>query len=230
MEEVVIPEGVQSLESHAFSRCYNLKRVALPRSLRCIDSYAFEDCFKLEELSLPEGLERIESLAFRYTSLKRLECLSSHFVVEHGALYTADKSELVYVCGDVEHLELPASVRVIRDDTIQIHRKLKRLILPSGLTKLGYDALCRCTALTELHLPEGLIDLGPDNFYGFVSLREIYIPKSLIDSLLSKGQKMPGFGGCDALEHIYVPEGYEEACRKILRPDLHQCVSPMPMQ
>jgi hypothetical protein len=44
VENIVIPEGVEVIESSAFRDCKGLKKVALPSTLRRIERWAFVNC------------------------------------------------------------------------------------------------------------------------------------------------------------------------------------------
>ena len=54
--EVVIPDGVATIESRAFSGCVNLQRVTLPGNVTGIGEGAFENCASLTEINLPAKL------------------------------------------------------------------------------------------------------------------------------------------------------------------------------
>ena len=95
LEEVILPEGLTTIGSRAFTGCTSLKEISLPESLQTIGNYAFEesglqsiripngitsiplccfkDCEQLEEAILPEGLKTIGYQAFKNcTSLKEI--------------------------------------------------------------------------------------------------------------------------------------------------------------
>lgn len=65
IEELVLPEGVESIGSDAFAHVRALKRVAFPSSLKTIGSYAFYDCNQLGNISLPTSLQSIPEYAFQ---------------------------------------------------------------------------------------------------------------------------------------------------------------------
>ena len=53
--DVIIPDGVTTIERDAFKNCRKLKSIILPSSLREIQGYAFSDCTSLQSITLPEG-------------------------------------------------------------------------------------------------------------------------------------------------------------------------------
>ena len=64
IHELVIPEGVKSIEKFAFYRCEGLTSVTLPSTLESIGKYAFESCISLSEITIPEGVTSIGYSAF----------------------------------------------------------------------------------------------------------------------------------------------------------------------
>ena len=66
MEELVINEGLQKIESYAFWSCKNLKKVNFPATLLSIGNKAFESTALQGNLYLPDSLQNIETCAFSY--------------------------------------------------------------------------------------------------------------------------------------------------------------------
>ena len=65
LEELVLPEGVESIGYRAFGSLWSLKRVAFPSSLKTIGTYAFSGCNQLGSISLPTSLQSIPQYAFQ---------------------------------------------------------------------------------------------------------------------------------------------------------------------
>lgn len=60
-----IPEGVETIRSKAFYKCYELTDIKLPSTLKAIEEKAFFRC-NLKSIVLPEGLETIGKDAFAF--------------------------------------------------------------------------------------------------------------------------------------------------------------------
>jgi len=63
--EVIIPNGVTSIENWAFQDCACLSGVTLPKSVSSIGESAFQGCVGLTEITIPDGVVKIGRFAFR---------------------------------------------------------------------------------------------------------------------------------------------------------------------
>ena len=86
LTEVVLPEGLVSIGSQAFSRSA-VSSINFPSTLRTIYDNAFWECDGLTSVKLPEGLETIGSFAFAECSnLKSLEIPSTVTSIGSGVI------------------------------------------------------------------------------------------------------------------------------------------------
>ena len=65
LENVTLPDSLETLGEFAFTNCKSLKSLTLPDSLTTILNYAFENCTGLTELVIPAGVKIIEADAFK---------------------------------------------------------------------------------------------------------------------------------------------------------------------
>ena len=86
LKEVILPEGLVSIGSNAFSRSA-VSSINFPSSLRIIYDNAFWECNSLTSVKLPEGLETIGGFAFAECSnLKSLEIPSTVTSIGSGVI------------------------------------------------------------------------------------------------------------------------------------------------
>ena len=64
LENIVIPESVESIEMFAFCICENLKTIVLPSRCTTIKAYAFILCFNLSKIVIPDSVTFIGQNAF----------------------------------------------------------------------------------------------------------------------------------------------------------------------
>lgn len=79
--------------------------------------------------------------------------------------------------------------------------KIKKVILPDGITAIGYGAFLNCTALTEIDIPESVTGIDAGAFRNCYSLSWVTLPEQL--EYLGQG----AFDCCISLGHIFLPEG-----------------------
>ncbi len=96
-EEIVVPNGVETIPKGAFWNCRQLKNVQLPATVTSIGESAFCICEALEEITLPEGLQTIESNAFyQCTNLKKIVLPASLTEVYPNSFYACHPALVVY--------------------------------------------------------------------------------------------------------------------------------------
>ncbi len=72
-KNVIIPEGITSINSYAFYGCSTLRSIVIPDSVTAISEYAFANCSALANMSLGNGVEKINTNAF--AGCKKLESI-----------------------------------------------------------------------------------------------------------------------------------------------------------
>lgn len=72
VEEVVLPEGIETIDSDAFNFCTKLRKINFPETLKVIDHGAFNGCFSLETVILPKVMKEINNYAFYAVGIKHL--------------------------------------------------------------------------------------------------------------------------------------------------------------
>lgn len=64
INEVIIPEGVTSIDTGAFAFCIGLKRITIPDSVTSIGEYSFYNCRSLTYITIPKSVTSIKYSAF----------------------------------------------------------------------------------------------------------------------------------------------------------------------
>lgn len=176
-----IPEGVEEVESYAFSGCSELSIVRLPASLGYISSYAFSGCIALTSLSVAEG----NSVYFS----------SGNCVIER------ETSTLAIGCtGSV--IPSDGSVKALAAYSFS-GSGIKSIVIPDGIDISEPGVFRGCSSLTSVTLPEGAETISSQMFYNCHDLTSVDIP----DSVKTIGDT--AFGGCDALTTLPMGAGVE---------------------
>ena len=157
IKDLVIPDGVTSVHSYAFSGCSALTSVTIPSSVGGISRDAFQDC---------SGLQKV---------------IISDIAAWCGVVFGGETSNPLFYA---HHL--------YSDENTEI----KDLVIPDGVTSIGYYAFTGCSGLTSLTIPNGITEIGNYVFDGCSGLTSLIIPNSVLDIGSST------FRGCSGLTSL----------------------------
>ncbi|MBQ8765230.1 MAG: leucine-rich repeat domain-containing protein [Clostridia bacterium] len=102
-----IPDGVETIRSKAFYKCYPLKEIEIPDSVKRIEEKAFFRCDKITELKLPQALEFIGKDAFSYCSgLAELNIPANIKQIDTYAFYNCNNLLTINVDAKESDIEL----------------------------------------------------------------------------------------------------------------------------
>lgn len=104
-------------------------------------------------------------------------------------------------CEALTQVTLPASLRIIGDNSFTRCYKLAEVNIPAGVTKIGKQAFEFCTALVKVDFPAGLTEIGENAFYACRTLSEVKIPAGV-----TRIEKET-FRECSGLTRLDLPEG-----------------------
>jgi len=126
--EIVIPEGVDSINVNAFNGCTNITSVIIPKSVKVVGEGAFEGCTNLSDVKivvkLEEGVERICKNAFKgCTKLTEIYLPSTIKYIEEGVFRN---------CSNLGSIAIPEKVKTIEKNTFDNCSSLKSESFPDG--------------------------------------------------------------------------------------------------
>lgn len=155
----------------------SLREYAIPSSVSEIIQEAFYNCRHLKTLVLPLRLKSVNG--HHFSNCDSLYSISvdeknPYLCSDGSALYNKDKSELVFVYHTVRKMSIPSSVTKIGDYAFYNCTNLTSIELPSGVTEIGDYAFYNCTNLSSLTLPSGVKEIGFSAFWYCTGLTSIY--------------------------------------------------------
>lgn len=142
--------------------------------------------------------------------------LSGAKIVKGGDPYYTDASDgetdeilrdnvmgwnMFYSCFALEEVILPEGITEIKDDAFAVCTNLKKVNIPSTVTKIGDGCFMGCASLESIEIPEGVTTLEDFTFSDCRLLQEVKFP-----STLQKIERCVFYQN-DALEEIEIPEG-----------------------
>ena len=197
----VVSNRVKHIEKGAFKNCADITTLMLGQTVTSIGSGAFENCTGLLHMIIPPNVTKIEPGAFAgCTQLCGVTVSADnlYFSCEDGALFSKDKTTLIYV---------PATLQGQRN------KKDGRYQVPDSVTNIAPQAFSGCAGIKEIVLPDSLKTIGKNAFEGCSGLTSVYAPAGVV-----KWDEV--FSQCENLKNRYIrdPQGiiYNRDTRKIV--------------
>ncbi|MCP9571716.1 leucine-rich repeat protein [Prevotella copri] len=198
-----------------FCTLYSLFMLALARKELSTCSFRL---FIGEKPILPQT---IEDLSIKATD----EELKEAFTDEFGVKYSKDERKILQAPQGLNGTySIRKGTKIICDRAFVDCKSLRSIVIPDGITSIGYGAFSGCKSLADIVIPDSVSSIGDCAFEGCKSLCSLVIPdsvtgigegafydcKSLIsivipDSVTSIGRG--AFSGCTSLTNIAIPDG-----------------------
>ena len=189
--EIIIPEGITTINNHAFSNNFgSVRNLRIPSSVTTIGDYAFKD-MGIDSLHIPESVLSIGIYAF--SGCNNLQSLSIPNTVNNLGNYSFSN------CGSLGSLTLPSKMKTISEGAFTNCKSLISLQLPDSIISIGKHAFSGCALLDSLHIPSLVNHIGESAFSGCKSLVYVKLPNLLYTINASV------FQGCSSLTSIMLP-------------------------
>lgn len=229
ISKVIIPEGIEILESRAFENCKNLEEINLPRTLRRIEEGCFMNCDSLTYIFIPKTLLWIEDNAFddNYKLLIALEDYNeeneAHYKdwdTWHGEDYNVlyGVKEGVYQNGAYKYVKTHNGICIVDYEGMEstltlpiemsgekiigasIHNHyLKSIKVPAAYKAYEFLRFSSCDNLETVIVNEGIDNIRSRLCYHLKSLKIVIFPKS-VDTIEEET-----FYDCPNLKAVYIP-------------------------
>lgn len=148
-KKVIVPEGIEELESSSFWDNQEIEEVVLPDSLMNMGGDTFYNCKNLKKINIPKNVILMGNNPFAGCPEVVVTNNSDAYIMENGALYTADKQTMIYcsIKGNETEFVVPEGVRVICKHTFFLCDRFEKITLPRSLEKMENNPFSGCSKL-----------------------------------------------------------------------------------
>ena len=200
IKELIIKEGISSIDDYAFDGCVYLEKVVLPDGLKRLGESAFENCVEVEISHFPESLEQIDFNALKDTGWLSHQISDNDFVILNGILLSYS--------GEAEKLTIPKEVKEISYNAFEGNTILRTVILPEKLTCIQDNAFYSCTNLKEVLNLEGNEHISQIGFDAFEDTAWLKNLEARGGGFAILDKRLFSYGGKE--KHVVIPDHVEE--------------------
>lgn len=197
IHDLVIPDGVKTITSHAFYYFSGLTSVKIPSSVTSIGTECFAYCSGIKTIEIGDNTSQKAATVLGIRAFDHCENIDSvilgNNIVEIG-------NSVFSNCKGAHSLVIPNSVKKIGGGAFAGWENLESLLLSENLKNIEIGCFSRCTNLKSIIIPDGVELLGQSAFSGCTSLTEVKLPSNLkkIDWCV--------FQNCTSLTSIDIPD------------------------
>ena len=192
------PDALKTIEDDAFRNSSGLTHLVLTEGIENLGSYAFASS-EIEELTLPSTLKIINSSCFEFNNLRSVRIPSSVTYIGSGVFCgNGELEEIVVEEGNQVYSSNNCNV-IFNTSTGELVQASNNMTFPEGVTSLGWCSFQGLAHVTKLEIPEGVTDLGNYTFYPCLALEMVSIPSTVS----ANGFHDVTFYDCVNLKSIY---------------------------
>lgn len=217
IEKVTIPGSINKVPERAFASCKSLGEVILCEGVETLDGDAFTNCPSLRTITIPDSLDTICTRYYEYHMFVGTDNISTvnaseKWKKEHpdyllsmlpsrndSENYKIENNVLIRYFGRAVRPIIPEGVRTIGPCAFTQNPHMLGIIIPNGVQYIGERAFALCSNLRGVTFPRSLarIDRSAFSYTGIASL-------TLPNGVYGIGSK--AFENCSRLSEITMPD------------------------
>lgn len=185
LKEVILPEGLTTIEDAAFANCTVLEKLNVPSTVTTLGRWILENT-KVASFTIPEGVTTIPASCFYASALTSMVVPKT--VTSFATIYEEDYGDCSWAfikCMQLTSLVVEAPVNTIPNDffssadydinDIIVKTNLTSLVLPDEVETIGAGAFNGCP-IKDLKLPANLKSIG-DEAFAYCEITELILPE-----------------------------------------------------
>ena len=178
LKEVILPEGLISIEEAAFANCTALEKLNVPYTVNTLGRWILENT-KVTSFTIPQVVTEIPASCFYGSAITTINIPPSVKTIGNWAFQNAKLTEVVipssvtsigkwaFGCENgnpaLQSVIIEANITEIPECCFYLQTKLTSISLPEGITSIRDDAFNQCK-ITSLTLPASLKTIGARAF------------------------------------------------------------------
>ena len=207
-----IPDGIEIINTSAFSFSTTFKEIIIPNSVKIIGNNAFDGC-SIKRVTIPPSVTTLQHKAFGQSRLVNVtvpatvqymgdfmfdSCLFLESAVFENSLDSIPEG--TFHCNTkLESVSFPNTVHKIGNDAFSNNYELKHFDF-SRIDSLGERSFYQCKSLDTVILGDDITFIPDFCFYGCTGIKSIALP----DGLMTIGDW--AFSENKSLENLVIPE------------------------
>ena len=158
IKDLVVPNGVKSIENNAFCYCSGLTSVTIPSSVTSIGDNGFYGCSGMTNVMISNSVKTIGKNAFSYCrNLKNITIPNSVTSIGVSAFSN---------CKGLTDIIIPNSVSSIPVLTFYADSSLTKITIPNSVKSIGDRAFENCISLASIVIPKSVETIGSKVWLG----------------------------------------------------------------
>lgn len=159
-----ISEKIKEIGRLSFAQT-GLKEIVIPDGVETIEYGAFYGCEDLEKVTIPDSVTEIGTKAFAETPWLENWLTGASKGDDDDFLIVGDGILLAYR-GKSAEVKIPEQVKQIGSEVFKGHKEITDVYLPDKVTGIGADAFRNCSELSQVTGGEGIKNVVRGAFYG----------------------------------------------------------------
>lgn len=215
LEKVTIPDSVEKIDDYVFYNCKSLKKITIPDSVTSIGKECFGECESLEKISFGKKVKAIGDGSFlKCQSLRQIVVApeSKFFICKKGGLYQQKEKVLYFYYDCFKKANIEKDTKRIGTFAFADHNELQEVHIPASVTVIGGGAFYQCKNLRKVIFAQ---KSKCKKIESYNSKRDVHGCFSYCEKLAKldfpKSLRSIGVYGlmsCTSLKNVRFPEGF----------------------
>lgn len=198
LSQITLPNSLVTLDYGALSGCVGLWSLRLPKSLKNIGESALpEELWKLQcdssYFKIYDGcLLSDKDVLWIQSGIEELKLpdiinFKGYCCKTYPNCIVSTDGILLWTTPNIEHFEFPTDIKIIGEGAFANNRRIKKIVIPEGVTTIRCSAFCCNQALTSISLPSTMREIGDlktrqgwgRKYIKYFYPKEIHVPKGM---------------------------------------------------